>query len=220
MAKLVLVCHRNFQTDPIFFEKAKVLCGRLKPDNISSDPPHLICREGIHIAVFNPKRVLPMTKDSVCMGQMIGPSNTWWKPLAAVPDGCYALFRTDASFVELLTDATASRTIWYVQTEETFIASTSQRAIVFFLNDFKPNSQASAWMLSSGSLGPGLSWDKRIEPLPPDSRLLLNRRSWEIQIKTEKVEFEPADLSETDHRSLLYDAICYSFDNLNLDLSD
>lgn len=220
MAKLVLVCHRNFQTDPVFLEKAQVLGKRLTPDNISTPPPYVVCRDGVHIAIFNRKSVLPTKNNSVCMGQMIGPNNNWWKPLAPVPDGCYALFRTDDSFVELVSDVTASRTIWYAQTEKMFITSTSQRAIVFFLRDFTPNRQASVWMLSSGSLGPGLSWDKRIRPLPPDSRLLLNRKSWNIEIKTEKVCFEQADLSETEHRALLKEAIGYTFDNLSLNLGD
>ena len=220
MSKLVLVCHRNFQTDPAFLEKVQALGKKLTPDNISTPPPHLVCRDGVHIAIFNRKSVLPITNDSVCMGQMIGPNNNWWKPLAPVPDGCYAIFRTDDSFVEIVSDATASRTIWYAQTEKMFITSTSQRAIVFFLREFKPNMEASAWMLSSGSLGPGLSWDRRIRPLPPDSRLLLNRKSWNTEIKSQKVRFEQADLSETEHRASLVETIGDTFDNLNLDTGD
>ena len=56
--------------------------------------------------------------------------------MAGIPDGSYALFRSDENKVELITDVVGSRTIWYVRTEDAFIASTSQRAIIFFSSGF------------------------------------------------------------------------------------
>ena len=95
----------------------------------------------------------------------------------------YALFRRDENTVELVSDIVSSRTIWYVQTEKCITASTSQRAIVFFLQDFKPNKAVFSWMLSSGTVGPGLSWDSRIQCLSGNSLLFLGRSSWKLTIE-------------------------------------
>ncbi len=139
--------------------------------------------------------------------------------MAGIPDGSYALFRSDENKVELITDIVGSRTIWYVQTEDAFIASTSQRAIVFFLQDFQPNEEAFSWMLSSGTLGPGLSWDKRIHSLEGNARLILDRSSWETEIKKEKVIYEPVDLPDEEHEIRLKKAMEETFDNLSIDFS-
>ena len=139
--------------------------------------------------------------------------------MAGIPDGSYALFRSDENKVELITDVVGSRTIWYVRMEDAFIASTSQRAIIFFLQDFQPNEEAFSWMLSSGTLGPGLSWDKRIHSLEGNARLILDRSSWEIEIKKEKVIYEPVDLPDEEHEVRLKKAMEETFDNLSLDFS-
>lgn len=139
--------------------------------------------------------------------------------MANVPDGSYALFRSDQNIVELISDMIASRTIWYIKTENIFIASTSQRAIIYFLQDFKPNKNAHSWMLSSGSLGPGLSWDSRIQCLSGNTRLFLNRSSWNLRIKKEEVHFEPLSMSIKDHEIKLKNAIEYTFEHLRLDYS-
>jgi len=106
----------------------------------------------------------------------------WWIPGSPAPDGSYALFRAGPKQVELLTDVLASRTVWYVQTEDLFIASTSQQANRFFLGDYRPNVAAYPWMLSAGNLGPGYGWDLRLRPVPGDARLRLDRATWKISL--------------------------------------
>jgi len=152
------------------------------------------------------------------MGRLFGPKHDWWSPGAEAPDGSYALFRSNETTVELLTDIVASRTIWYVRTEKLFIASTSQRAIVFFLQDFEPNRAACSWMLSSGDLGPGLSWDHRIQCLKGNARLTLDRSSWRVKVVREAIDFTPKHLSEKEHEQGLRQAIEDTFEHLDLDL--
>ncbi len=73
------------------------------------------------------------------MGILFGASSDWHTPGSAVPDGSYALFRGDNTSVEVLTDAAASRSVWYIKTDDYFIASTSQRAIIILLQSFEKN---------------------------------------------------------------------------------
>jgi len=153
------------------------------------------------------------------MGNLINPENNWWEPLARVPDGSYALFRSNENTVEVISDIVGSRTIWYIQTEDMLIASTSQRAIVHFLQDFKPNKFAYSWMLSSGTLGPGLAWDFRIKCIGGNSCLILDRSSWKLTIKKESANFEPTNLSDKEHEIQLKSALDYVFKHLKLDYS-
>ncbi len=91
-------------------------------------------------------------------------------PALALQDR-YFSFRLDvtADEIRLFSDLVASRTAWYYSDESTFIVSSSQRMIVAALQSFEHNIEAVAWMLATGSLGPRLSWDKRIRPLPPNT---------------------------------------------------
>jgi len=86
----------------------------------------------------------------------------------------------------------ASRTIWYVQTDDVFMASTSQRAIVYFLHEFQPDKTAFLWMLSSGTLGPDASWDSRVKRLGPNARLILDRSMWRLRVERENIGFDPS----------------------------
>jgi len=219
MAKIIYLCSKNREPNASFAQNIKTLSKRLNPDNISLRPPLIIQNNGILIGVFNPCASLPIKDQSVCMGNLIQPQEDWWKPCTGMPDGTYALFRGDSDTVEVASDMLATRTIWYVQTEDTFIASTSQRAILYFLRGFEPNRDAFTWMLSSGSLGPGLSWDSRIKCLGGNSRLVLDRSSWKITTHREPVAFTPRDIPDVQHEGRLRKAMEDVFENLGLDYS-
>jgi len=153
------------------------------------------------------------------MGNMIEAADDWWRPTAPVPDGTYALFRSDEAQVELVTDMLASRTIWYVHTDTMFLAATSQRALVYFLRDFQPNEETRSWLLFSGTLGYGLSWDRRIRWLPGNSRLVLNRSSWTTKTTRDSVPFRPVASSRKAHQQQLKEATHSVFDHLAIDPS-
>ncbi|KAF0191342.1 MAG: hypothetical protein FD165_1938 [Gammaproteobacteria bacterium] len=193
------------------------LSARLTPDNIKPVPPRVIEGDGILLGIINPTDSLRIQGCSVCMGTLFGHSPDWWRPESDAPDGSYALFRGAEKTVELLTDILASRTIWYVKTDDLFIAATSQRAIVYFLQSYQPNETAYPWMLSSGTLGPELSWDKRIRCLPGDARLILDRESWELKLDRAPVAFRADSSSQNEHEKRLRDSIQDTFDGLDLD---
>jgi hypothetical protein len=105
------------------------------------------------------------------------------------------MIRSDGAVTELCTDFAGTRTLWYVFTERHFFASTSQRALVCLLQSLSLNRAAFAWFLSSGTLGPTDSWDRRTCRVPPGARLVLDHTSWTIQVHTSPVVFEPRSMS-------------------------
>ena len=217
MAKLIYLCARPGVNLPFSGKDLENLSAALCPDNIEPRPPRILEGDGTLIGVFNPVPELPVQGCSVCLGALFDNKPDWWRPLARVPDGSYALFRGDDSTVELVSDMVASRTIWYVKTDDIFIAATSQRAIVACLGSYEPNESVYPWMLSSGNLGPGLSWDSRIRCVPNDARLILDKRSWEIKLFRTPVEFKALDLPAEEHEYRLRKAIEETFTHVNID---
>jgi hypothetical protein len=107
--------------------------------------------------------------------------------------------------------------LWYAHAADQFVVSTSQRAIVMWLESFDLNEDVLAWQLSSGTLGPGLSWDRRIRALPPASRLELDCLEWSIELHTTEVEYRASARPPTRQRDELKGAIAETFRGLQLD---
>ena len=141
----------------------------------------------------------------------------WWRPGAPAPSGSYAMLRANATTVEALADYAASRTIWIAQSDEVFIASTSQRAIPFFLGSFQPNPTAMAWMLSAGTLGPSAGWDRRARPLGPDGTARLDRARWQLTVREPPVQFRVDTSPDEYHAARLRGALEATLGNLRLD---
>jgi hypothetical protein len=151
----------------------------------------------------------------VCVGVLFGDPGAWWQVGAPAPDGTYALVRWSPSALELRTDAAATRTLWCVRTEEAFLASTSQRALVALLGGLELEPQAVSWMLSAGTLGPEVSWDARLRRLPPDARLTLDRSTGTVAEQTLPAERPalPSDrASQIAHVRGLIEAACDALD--------
>jgi hypothetical protein len=217
MSKLIYLCARKEVELPFKRSDIEIVFTRLTPDNLKPKAPRIIEGEGVLIGILNPADSLPSRNHSVCLGALFEHREDWWQPGAEVPDGSYALFRGDGETLELVSDIVCSRTIWYVQTEDLFIASTSQRAIVCFLQSYESREAVYPWMLSSGTLGPGLSWDRRIRCLGSDSRLTLDRRSWGVTIDQRPVVFAPEDLPLAVHEHRLREAMEETFARLDVD---
>jgi hypothetical protein len=153
------------------------------------------------------------------LGNVIGREAEWWEPLQGYPDGSYALFRGNSKYVEVVSDVVASRTIWYFKNDDMFISSTSQRAIIFFLRTFVFNTAVVPWVLSTGALGPAHSWDSRIEALPGDSSIVLDRSSWHLTTEVGDCSFSTLDRSDEEHSSLLRQALIDTFEPIKVDVS-
>jgi hypothetical protein len=116
------------------------------------------------------------------LGKMIGEDDKWHEPGTDFPEGTFALFRDGEGFCEIVTDPVGTRTIWYYHDEDLFIASTSQRAIILYIGGFEFDARVIPWMLSTGSLGPTLSWDRRIMRVPTDTSVILDKKNWSLQV--------------------------------------
>ncbi len=128
---------------------------------------------------------------SARLGAFAGKWKDWHLTGSSVPDGTFAIVRSDEFKVEICTDYAGSRTIWYACSENCFLASTSQRALICLLKGFELNKSAFAWFLSSGNLGPSDSWDTRVSRLPRNARLVLDRASWRMDVHETPVVFHP-----------------------------
>ena len=221
MARVVCICRRAPGAPPeTRGETAAVierLNRRLTPDNITPNPALVFDEHGVVTAVLNPTDAHTRKGASVALGFLVHAGEDWWRPRAGVPDGCFALFRADDTAIELVNDVVASRTIWYAHTNDLFIASTSQRAIVALLGSFEPNPGVAAWMLSAGQLGPDNSYDRRIRVLRPNSRVVLDRAAWRVTVTETPNDIVPVERSRTEHADGLVRAIERVFAGLDLD---
>ena len=156
--------------------------------------------------ISNPSDLLATRGTNIAAGYLVEPG-TWERPRTGRPDGAYALFRSDDAVVEIVSDTLSSRTVWYVLTDRMFIASTSQRAIVALLGTFEFNSAVVPWMLATGTLGPGLSWDKRIRHVAGATTVTLDRRAWTVVARTEPTQFVAGPASEYEFECRVGDAL-------------
>ena len=219
MSKIIYVCHKNRQVSEGDIKKVKQICDEINPDNIVAAETKIFKQGNLLYAISNPNETLEYFDSNVLMGKIFGSNKNWYRLYEYDLDGNYAIFRSDPDFLEIKSDILATRAIWYYQDENVFIASTSQLAIVKYLGNFNFDEDVIPWMLSNGMLGPGISWDKRISLLPPDSFLLLNRKEWSYKIHTERITFKPNTKSDKENIKDLREILTDTFSELNLNYS-
>ncbi len=219
MAKTVYACVRNSIDIPLISTRVAAAIKNILPDNIPEAPCKISANGNIVYGIANYSDVIAEYDGSICMGLAYPEQRYWWKPLDAYPDGSYAIFRSDEKYVEAVTDATASRSIWYYFDEKLFVCGTSQRAIITVLGKFNFNKRAIPWMLSSGTLGPSLSWCKNLSLLEPNASLLLERETWTLSKKSNPLVFLPNNITPQRHYGNLKKAVVNSFHDFKIDLS-
>ncbi|MGZ4199592.1 MAG: hypothetical protein ACXVP1_05350 [Thermoleophilia bacterium] len=206
MAGFILVCTRN-GASPRFDAAGLGRCAlRLSPGNIEPHEPQLFDEAGILRAVVNPVAGVRSNERGICLGALFEDAD-WSTPQTPPPDGSYAIVRHDAGSVELVADAFASRTIWYVLTDDCFLASTSQRALATLLGDFQANAETVAWMISSGYLGPEHGWDARVRRVAGGVCLRLDRATWKLSSTARRIEYRPVAASRDEHIARLREAV-------------
>src|SRR5262245_54324299 len=191
MVRAVLVVPRHPSQPSRLDAYRDALNRKLAGDNITPRAPVIVHENGLSAALLNPSGAARMHGASIAIGTLLEPRDDWHVPGAALPDGSFALLRTDDARVELVADSVGSRTLWYTLTEHELIVSTSQRAIVTLLGSFEPNRDALPWMLSSGTLGPSAAWDRRLRRVQPGERVLLDRATWRLTSTLDALEFTP-----------------------------
>ncbi|ELY42656.1 asparagine synthetase B family protein [Natronorubrum bangense] len=208
MAEVVQLCFRSNSEKRVDKDDIQHLSERVLPDNFTPDPPVVVENDRYLIGVLNPRGAY-VREDSVGLGTIL--DDDWTELGSQTPEGSFAIFRNDSKYTELVSDIVGSRTIWYGFTDELFVASTLQRAVVSFLQEYTPDPQAQAWMLSAGMLGPYRSWAKEVEQLRPNTILRLDRDSWEIENRHRPATFETVNRSPKEHYREMVDAIEETF---------
>src|SRR5262249_17790860 len=75
------------------------------------------------------------------------------------------------------------------------------------------------WVLSTGTIGPSLSWCKNLGVVRPVGSVLLNRKTWELTTTTADIVYKEAQTSTEGHRERLKQAMQDSFKKFNPDFS-
>ena len=239
MADLILVCDRAGRSRPHTLDELRRAALLLTPGGSAPREPRLAGTDGVLAAspargskacgsrstrshaggraAEPPERSTTRQGGAVCLGGLFGDHAGWSRPGSEAPEGTYALARWDAGVLELVSDICASRTLWYALTDDAFLASTSQRALVALLGSFALDERAVAWTLSAGSLGPEVAWDARLRRVPPDARVVLDRAAWRVTEHPAPVVFESLPGEPAQHVARLRAAVEATCAELNVD---
>jgi len=216
MAKCIYICSRQtLQHSARSF--LQTICEKLAPDNIIANKPKILVGEDIAYGIMNPTAPVLEKEGSILLGQIYDKTESWNLPRTEFPDGSYALFREGEEYFEIVSDPVASRTIWYYADENILVASTSQRAIAMYLGNFEFDERVIPWMLSTGTLGPVFSWDKRIKRIPPDSSVILDKGNWTVSVRSNPIQFEFVKQSDRLHKKNFIETLRNFFKALDLD---
>lgn len=85
--------------------------------------------------------------------------------------GAEIVFTNDRVVIE--TPLVTNRTLWRFRNHELDLVSTSLQALSYLIGDVELDESAAHWMLLSGTLGPEVSWDRRIRQMSPATRYVL-----------------------------------------------
>ena len=219
MSKFIFLRLRNGtrQLAGNFSKRVELGARRLAPQGAGVRDPVIKINDSSIAAILNPTTTVLSRPGAIGVGHIV--DFQWDRIHGGSPEGTYAICRFDSSRVEILSDAVASRTIWYYIDEEIFIASTSQRWITILLGDFQFNLNTTTWLLTSGTLGPVDGWDLRVQRLQADSTLLLNTMEWRMQIETREPHFETEPRLVTRWRNRFARNLQESFERLDFDYS-
>ncbi|MEM7293660.1 MAG: asparagine synthase-related protein [Pseudomonadota bacterium] len=220
MANALLVFNRESDTPLPDAQSIRTVSERLQPDAIEYPEPRVHREPGLLTAVFNPCDSLPSHGGSVCLGALGEIAPEWHKVGTDAPNGSYGLLRVSSDAIELITDALASRCIWYYQDDSRFIASSCQRAIVMLLGNFEPDTSNYPWMLSTGGLNFMRSLDRRIKRLPLNTTLSVSRERWEANIDSRPWTISPDDASPGELQEKFAQAVKHSVQGMQIDIDN
>lgn len=216
MSKVIYVNFRT-KTEENNYDKLHGISKMLEPDNIFSNEPKIYQRQRTLYSIVNPVGTVTTKNESIVLGHCVC-DNEWNIPLSPIDDGSYALIRGNEAMTEIVSDSVGSRALWYYNDNDLFIVSTSQRAIVLFLENFEFNEKIIPWMLSTGSLGPDFSWDKRIRKLKPNTSIIFHKDVWRLEEKVNEIAISENKRNFSEHKKELFNAINSTFKNVSFDL--
>ena len=173
---------------------------------------------GVLISALGQADNLRTRDHAVLAGTVIAPSSQspWWRTGGETPDGSFVLFRTGEGCVEAISDYAGSRTIWHARLNcGGVVMSTCIEIIVALFGNFQLDDSTIGWYLSAGNCGPYRSWDRRIKPLPANTRMHA-KRSGSAVICTETTAKQFAPIQVGVDKDMLATGIRQNFERLNL----
>jgi asparagine synthetase B (glutamine-hydrolysing) len=174
----LVISNKNFEGGEIGTQKSlNSILRKINPFGINDVPHHKSIHDNEALLIVNLDSKIKFKNTSVCLGAL-GKIDDKWTDLECVPPNATFLANTNEHNCILSSNTTASRSIWYYFDKKQLVVSTSQRAIVSWLGSFEENTQAISWMLATGNLGPGNSWDKRIKHIEAGEVIKLDRKTW------------------------------------------
>lgn len=218
MSKILLVVFKD--KDPGRLEacryKAEQLMHLLTPDHLA---PTVKVENDEFTSLFliNERNNVLHHQFNICTGTFVDPPADWWKH-KSMPSSASLFITTDQDQCTVMTNSVAGRCTWYYFDDDKFIVSTSQRAIVAWLGSFQSNPQAISWMLATGNLGPGNSWDQRIHHAGASTTISLNRNQWLLKKTTQPFLFSQAPKSLSQLKTELRQTLDQVFSQLKVDV--
>ncbi len=215
MAILIYLYGRDGSANTYSDKELTHVVERILPDNapkkvvIEREEDRLVC-------VSNLSEGVSIHEGNVCLGKLI-PSVEWSHRYDL--EGNFAIVRGDPNQIEVISDAAATKTLYYRILDDIFVVSSSQRAVMHFSDDLDLDKEALLWMISSGTLGPKQTWDRRVKFLPPDTRLSLDRSKWRLNKYQNPILFDPKSLPREKQLDLLGSNLDSLYSKMDLDFS-
>lgn len=191
----------------------------LVPDQDYLRQPSINLYEGgNYLYIFSPVNDSIIRKDfHLCVGSMISPKERWWEEERVANTPLSILHKRNE--ICIYADILGSRCFWFYQDEHVFLASTSQRAMVIYLQSFMFNAQAATWMLATGCSGPGYGWDKRFRAMGPGGTLHFDKKKWKLKHENRAVSFTPGQGRKEVFKGQLANILEDSINKVNFDFS-
>ena len=199
MSKILFAAHRD-DPDPAAIEaRMRGILQEITPDLIRDGTRYGVYHEDRRfLGTLNLAADCPRHGVDVCQGSLNEPAD-WRRIGSGAPDGSYALIRGDSRCVEAIVDSSGMRSLWCYLDDRMFVVSNSQRAATMYVGRFAFNRDVAPWLISTGSLGPDLSYNRHLRPLAPGAVARLDRAAWSLSIATPEIRFTPAARSEAEH---------------------
>jgi len=197
-----------------------LICRRMLPEGSNASDATINVSSNACLLVSVPDSKVNIHDVSICSGAISDLDPFWWE-CDYVSSNASFLCSVNELRCILSSNSTASRSIWYYFDNDRLVVSSSQKAIVAWIGSFQSNSQAISWMLATGNLGPGNSWDVRLKHLGAGEVVKLDRANWSLDV-SQRVsnQSNPLNLSKSQLVEKLDSTFENVFKNTNFDLSN
>ena len=139
------------------------------------------------------------------------PSPTGGSRAAARRTAPTPILREDEDVLEAVSDPAGSRMLWYYFDDDQFVVSNSERAITLYTGRFDFEPAVVPWVVSTGTRGPGQSYNRHLRLLPPAGTARLDKAAWTLDVSGPPIRFAEVRRSREEHLAALEAALSETF---------